>query len=134
MITPRFIVTETVQFSTSRVYSDSHKLFGKEFSGTLINSSNGGFQYEHQIVGFFSTYPNPSSRTMAVGITRPLTEMSTRNLAGGKARSARKADSLTTICEPIVSQMWDPRHLTSLWASTACYSDSFTLLLYFTSV
>jgi hypothetical protein len=39
---------------------------------------------------------------MALGSTRPLTEMSTRNLPGGKARSARKADNLTTICEPIV--------------------------------
>jgi hypothetical protein len=24
--------------------------------------------------------------------------------------------------------MWDPQHLTTLWASTACYGDSFTLL------
>jgi hypothetical protein len=28
--------------------------------------------------------PNPSSRTMALGSTQPLTEMSTRNLPGGK--------------------------------------------------
>jgi hypothetical protein len=34
--------------------------------------------------------------------TEPLTEMSTRNLPGGKGRLARKADNLTTICEPIV--------------------------------
>jgi hypothetical protein len=27
--------------------------------------------------------PNPSSRTMALGSTQPLTEMSTRNLPGG---------------------------------------------------
>jgi hypothetical protein len=31
-----------------------------------------------------------------------LTEMSTRNLPGGKGRSARKADNLTAICEQIV--------------------------------
>jgi hypothetical protein len=30
---------------------------------------------------------------MAVGSTQPLTEMSTRNLPGGKGRPARKADS-----------------------------------------
>jgi hypothetical protein len=32
----------------------------------------------------------------------PLTEMSTRNLPGGKGRPARKADNLTAISEPIV--------------------------------
>jgi hypothetical protein len=30
------------------------------------------------------------------------TEMSTRNLPGGKGRPARKAHNLTAICEPIV--------------------------------
>jgi hypothetical protein len=45
--------------------------------------------------GFFNL-PNPSSRTMA------LTEMSTRNLPGGKGRPAREADNLTVICEPTV--------------------------------
>jgi hypothetical protein len=39
---------------------------------------------------------------MALGSTQPLTEMSTRDLPGGKARPASKADNLTTICEPIV--------------------------------
>jgi hypothetical protein len=39
---------------------------------------------------------------MALGSTQPLTEMSTRNLPGGKDRLARKADDLTDICEPIV--------------------------------
>jgi hypothetical protein len=45
--------------------------------------------------------PNPSSRTMALGSTQSLTEMSTRNIPGGKGRPARKAD-ITAICEPIV--------------------------------
>jgi hypothetical protein len=38
----------------------------------------------------------------------------------------RKADNLTAICEPIIQKIWDPRHLTTLWASASCYSDSFT--------
>jgi hypothetical protein len=50
----------------------------------------------------FFNLPNPSSRTMALGSTQPLTEMSTRNLPGGKGRAARKADCLTAICEPVV--------------------------------
>jgi hypothetical protein len=39
---------------------------------------------------------------MAVGSTQSLTEISTRNLPGGKGWSERKADNLTAICEPIV--------------------------------
>jgi hypothetical protein len=53
-------------------------------------------------VGFFQ-WSNPSSLPMALGSTQPLTQMSTRNLQGVKGGlSARKADSLTAICEPIV--------------------------------
>jgi hypothetical protein len=40
--------------------------------------------------------------TMVLGLTQPLTIMTTRNLLGGKGRTARKADNLTAICEPIV--------------------------------
>jgi hypothetical protein len=65
---------------------------------------------------------------MALGSTQPLTEMSTRNLPGGKGRAARGTDNLTAICEPIVYKMWEPRRLITLWASTACYRDSFTFL------
>jgi hypothetical protein len=52
-------------------------------------------------VGFFNL-PNHSSRTMALGSTQPLTEMSTTNLSGGKGRPAHKADNLSAICELIV--------------------------------
>jgi hypothetical protein len=39
---------------------------------------------------------------MAMGATQPLTEMSTRNLRGGKGLPTRKAYNLTAICEPTV--------------------------------
>jgi hypothetical protein len=39
---------------------------------------------------------------MALGSTQPLTEMSTRNIPGGKGRPVRKADNLTATCESIV--------------------------------
>jgi hypothetical protein len=39
---------------------------------------------------------------MALGSTQPLTEMSTKNLPGGKWLPARGADNLTAICEPIL--------------------------------
>jgi hypothetical protein len=39
---------------------------------------------------------------MALESTRPLTEMSARNLPEGKGQTTRKAENLTAICEPIV--------------------------------
>jgi hypothetical protein len=45
----------------------------------------------------FFNLPNPFSRTMAMGSTQPRTELSTRNLPGGKGRTAREADNLTAI-------------------------------------
>jgi hypothetical protein len=67
----------------------------------------------------FFNLPNPSSRTMALGSTQPLAEMSTRNFPGGKKRAARKADNLAAICEPCL-KMWEPQSLATLRASTAC--------------
>jgi hypothetical protein len=56
----------------------------------------------------FFNWPNPSSSTMALWSTQPLTETSTRNLPGGKWLSACKADILTAICV--------------LWLSGKCWS------------
>jgi hypothetical protein len=64
---------------------------------------------------------------MALGSTQPPAEMSTRNLPGDKGRPARKADKTSP---PSVSRLSrkcrKPQHLTTLWASTACYRNSFT--------
>jgi hypothetical protein len=54
-----------------------------------------------EVIGLFN-WPNTSSRTMALGSTQPLTEMSTRNLPGGKWLPASKTDNLTAVCEPMV--------------------------------
>jgi hypothetical protein len=54
-----------------------------------------------EVIGFLN-WPNPSSRTMALGSTQPLTKMSTRNLHGGKGRPARVR--LTT-SSPSVSRL-----------------------------
>jgi hypothetical protein len=42
-----------------------------------------------------------------------------------KRGPAHKADNLTAMCEPIVQKMSEPRRLTTLWASTAFYKDTF---------
>jgi hypothetical protein len=45
---------------------------------------------------------------MALELTQPLTEMSTRDLPGGEARPACKADNLTTVCDPTVQTVSQP--------------------------
>jgi hypothetical protein len=45
----------------------------------------------------FSNLPNPSSRTMPLGSTLPVTEISTRNLPGGKVRPAPRTDRLISV-------------------------------------
>jgi hypothetical protein len=52
-------------------------------------------------VDFFNVL-NLSSRTMALGSTQPLTEMSTRKLPGDKKRPARMVDNLAATSEPNV--------------------------------
>jgi hypothetical protein len=69
--------------------------------GTMLQHGMSRVRFQMKSLEFFNL-PNPSSRTMVVGSTRPQTEMSTRNLPGGKGRPVRKADNLTAICEQIV--------------------------------
>jgi hypothetical protein len=57
--------------------------------------------YLMMVTEFFS-WPNPSSLIMALESTQTLTEISTRNLPGGKGRPAREADNFTAIYEPTV--------------------------------
>jgi hypothetical protein len=70
---------------------------------------------------------------MARGKLILLTEMSTKNLAGGKGQPGHKADNLTTISEPIFYKIWDPQQLTILWASMACYRDIITFFTFMSS-
>jgi hypothetical protein len=66
--------------------------------GTATNRKVAG-SIPGEVIGLFN-WPNPSIHTMPLGST--------------------------AICEPIVWKMWVPRHITTLWASTARYSDRFT--------
>jgi hypothetical protein len=68
--------------------------------GTMLEAQGRGFNSD-EVINFYN-WCNPSSRTMALGSTQPLTEMGTRNLPRGKGRPARKADNFTAICEPIL--------------------------------
>jgi hypothetical protein len=46
--------------------------------GTMLQAGS----IPDEVIRFFN-WPNPSSRTMALGSTQPVTEMSTRNLPEG---------------------------------------------------
>jgi hypothetical protein len=81
--------------------------------------------YNKMSLDFSIDLINPSSRTIALQSTQPLTEI-LLGVEGGRSR--RKADNLTVICESIVYKMWEPRRLRTLWTSTACYRVGFTLL------
>jgi hypothetical protein len=50
------------------------------------------------LLNLFSNVHNPSSPTMALELSQPLTEMSTRNLPMGKARPPHKSNNLTEKC------------------------------------
>jgi hypothetical protein len=54
-----------------------------------------------EVTGFMNGL-DPSNLTMDFGSTQPITELSTRELPGGKGRLARKADDFNSICEPIM--------------------------------
>jgi len=67
------------------------------------------------VIGFFYWH-NPSERTMALGSTQPLKEMSTRNVSWGWRRPVRRADNLTTFMCRLswnlgASTSWNPQAL-----------------------
>jgi hypothetical protein len=97
--------------------------------GTMLQDGRSPVRVSDE-VDFFNL-PTTSNCTMALGSTQPLTEMSTRNLPGGKKRPARRADNLAAICEPNVWKMWEPQPLTTLRASTACTGITLPLLIAF---
>jgi hypothetical protein len=61
-----------------------------------------GRGFESRMRWIFFYLHNLSSRTMAMGSTRPLTEMSTKKFPGGKKRPALRTDILAVIYEPNV--------------------------------
>jgi hypothetical protein len=66
-------------------------------SGTMLQAGRSPVRIPDE-VDFFSL-PNHPIRTMGLGSTQPLTEMSIRNVPGGKKWPARRADNLAAICE-----------------------------------
>jgi hypothetical protein len=66
--------------------------------GTMLQAGRSRVRFHMRSLVFLNL-PNPSSRTMTLGSTQPLREMSTRNLPGGKGWAECKADNLTAFCD-----------------------------------
>jgi hypothetical protein len=85
--------------------------------GTTAGTTHADRVQRHHFVSLRSS----SSRTMVLGSTQPLTEMSTRKLPGGKKRPARSADNLKMSENVGASTSRNPKGLHGL------YRDKFTL-------
>jgi hypothetical protein len=63
--------------------------------GTALQAGMSRARFPMLSLKFFYWH-NSSGRTMALGLTQPLTEMGTRNISWGEGRPVRRADNLTT--------------------------------------
>jgi hypothetical protein len=95
----QYSLLQTVTEKTSRNISQTPHVVGAHGSVAATSWKVAGSIPDE--VNFFNL-PNPSSRTIVLGSTQSLTEMSTRNLPGGKGRQGHKAENFTAICDPIV--------------------------------
>ena len=79
------------------------------------------------VTGIFRWH-DPSGRTVDLGLTWPLTEMSTRNIyLGGKGGRCMGLTILPTSRANCL-EIWDPQPPGTLWASSGLYWNSFTFL------
>ena len=89
-------------------------------SRTVPGSIPGG------VTGFFSDI-SPSDRSIALGLTQPLVNMSTRNIPGGKGdRCVRLTTSPPLRAE--CHEIWEPKPPGTLWVTPGLLRDSFTYI------
>ena len=103
----------TVHIYTQTIHRTIHKPTRlRRLSSHFVNYS--GLFYNRQVVGSIPDdvigifqWHNASGRAMALGLTWPLKEMSTRCISWGWRQPMRKADNLTTIlC--CCHEIWEP--------------------------
>jgi hypothetical protein len=82
---------------------------------------------------FLFNPPNPSSRTMTLGSTQPLTEMNRNEYQesswGLKSGWRARLTTLPSSMGRLSRENLGPSTSTILWAFTTCYRDSFTFTL-----
>jgi hypothetical protein len=71
--------------------------------GTMLRASRSQVRVPMRPLFVFFNSPNPSIRTVTLGSSQPLTEMSTRNLPRGTGWPARMTDNLTAIRENVAA-------------------------------
>jgi hypothetical protein len=94
---------------------------------TVLQAKGRGFDYRWG--NEFLNLPNPSSRTMALGSTQPLTEMGTRIVPGWGVKGGwrvRLTSSPPCWVDCLVNVGTSTSH--NPWASTACYKASFAFI------
>jgi len=92
-------------------------LVGAVSWGTVLQAGKSRVRLSMMSLDFF--IDNPSSRTMALGSTQPLIEMSTRNVSWEWRRPVLRTDNLTTfVCRLFwnlgASTSWNPQGLSRL--------------------
>jgi hypothetical protein len=87
-----------IGFADSNGFNLTH--IPSTFVGTVPKPETSRLRFS--IKSFDSQLLNPSSRTVALGSTHPLIEMSTRNLPWVIGSLAWNANNLTVVCKPIV--------------------------------
>jgi hypothetical protein len=65
--------------------------------GTMLQTVRSRVRFPIKSLDFFFSLPNPSSRTVVLGLTQPLTDMSTRNLPGGGGVNGGRRVRLTAL-------------------------------------
>jgi hypothetical protein len=96
--------------------------------GTMPQIGGSRVRLPDEVIGFFNWH-NPSIRTMALGSTQPLTEMSTRNLSGEGGGRCVRLTSPPSVSR-LASKWTNLDVVTTLRASTSCYRGSLPFFNY----
>jgi hypothetical protein len=108
-------------------------VYGRNLVEVLCYKLEGRGSIPHDVFEFFN-WPNPSSRTMALRSAQPLTEMSTRIFLGvNDGRCVRLTTSAPSVSR-LSRKCGEPRRVTTLRASKACYRDSLNFFTFMEGV
>jgi hypothetical protein len=96
-----------------------------------VTSRKVAFSIPDGVIGIFHWH-KPSGRTMALGLTQSLTEMSTRNISGGKGGRCVGLTTVPPSCAECL-EIWEPQLPGNLRACPDLKWDAFTytFTLYF---
>jgi hypothetical protein len=112
MLSQTFLILRWIQRDVINLHSFSWKVWGTLWRSWMRHSATSckvAGSIPDSGVGIFHWH-NPTGRTVALGLTQPVTEMSTRNISWGWRRPLGRADNLTIF---ICRLSWNLRASTS---------------------